>query len=298
MTITFHHPPVPNSTNPLVDFQPADISHYPGNKEKGIYIYGIRAKVDGGLKFIPIVVGEGGDLRKRLYNDHYLGKFATPLARLFGDLSGVSGDAKEIWDFSKYEFTLSEIIAIYADALIYDTNPLKISPKVAYAAKLNNLIFFQDETFFYLKHGMAQPAAKRDIKVEESIKQLFALVPRTSYIPLIQLNSINQHITRILSTLINLKSNFYYLYASNKDENNSEGLNNILTNVPTRKDVEFIIKDKLSLIHIYTTADAKNSGALTKVNINLSKIQNELVNVGSHRYIDTSTGEYKKPLIY
>jgi hypothetical protein len=295
MTITFHHPPVPNSTNPLVDFQPADINHYPGNDEKGIYIYGIRAKVDGGLKFIPIVVGEGGDLRKRLYNDHYLGKFATPLARLFGDLSRASGDAKEIWDFSKYEFTLSEIIDIFDDALKYDTKPAKGITKVAHVACLKNLIFFQDAAFFHQKTKIVKLPWITNLRIEEAIYYLMTL---SSQKEPDKFNDISNIITRITSTLINFKSNFYYVYTSNKDENNSEEVNNILTNVPTRKGVEFIIKDKLRLIHIYTTADAKNSGALTKINIDLSKVQDELVNVGNHGYNDPVTRNFKNPLTF
>ena len=147
-TITFHHPSILG--NPLENFHPWDEEHYPDKNEQGIYIYGIRAKVGERIKFIPIVVGESGKLRERLYQDHYLGKFATPLDRLFGESKKASGDAKEIWDFSKNRFKLAEIEAIYNDALKYDSITSRGTKKLEYVAKLSNLIFFQDADFFHL----------------------------------------------------------------------------------------------------------------------------------------------------
>ena len=148
MTITFHHPPDSESSNPWVGFQPWNDKHYPPEDEQGMYIYGIRAQVDGILKFIPIVVGESKNLRRRLFTEHYLGKFSIPLARLFGDVSKKPGDAKEIWDFSKNDFTLAEIQAIYNDTLIYDKKPPTGTTKVEHVAKLKNLIFFRMQLFF------------------------------------------------------------------------------------------------------------------------------------------------------
>jgi len=293
MTITFHHPPVPNSTNPLVDFQPWNEHHYPPKDEQGMYIYGIRAQVDGILKFIPIVVGEGGDLRKRLYNDHYLGKFATPLARLFGDLSRASGAAKEIWDFSKDDFTLAEIKAIYCDTLQYDTIHTKGRGKVHRVAKLKNLIFFQDAAFFHQKTEIVNLPWITNLRIEEAIYYLMTL---SSQKEPDKFNVISNLITRIISTLINFKSNFYYVYASHKDDNNSGEVNTILSNDKARKIVENTVKKKLNNINIHTTAAA--SSKTLPIKIDLSKIQNELVNVRDHIYNNPLTNEYKNPLIY
>jgi hypothetical protein len=302
MKITLHHPPVSKLINPLEDLHPWNEVHYPPKDEQGIYIYGIRTQVDGIIKFVPIVVGESGNLRERLYNQHYLGKFATPLNRLFGDLIKAPGDPKEIWDFYKNDFKLAEIKEIYKDASLYDKKLPKGTSKVKHVAKLDKLIFFQDETFFYLKHGMSPPKAISNIKIEESVPYLFSLVAQTPHIPITQLNSINQHISRIINTLVNFKSNFYYVYASTN--NNSEDVNKILSDEPTRKKLEYEIKKKLKLIGIHTTAKAskiKKSSQfnidVSKINIDLSRVQDELVNVGSNGYNDIVTGNFKRPLI-
>ena len=77
MTVTFKHPPVPTLENPDVlsldpfnEFNPANELHYP--TKAGVYIYGLRVEVEGqGRKFVPLCVGEAGDLRERLFKDHY-----------------------------------------------------------------------------------------------------------------------------------------------------------------------------------------------------------------------------------
>ena len=277
LKITFHHPPVSKLINPLENFHPWLEEFYPPENEQGIYIYGIRAKVGERIKFIPLVVGQSGDLLKRLYQDHYLGKFATPLDRLLGKKVKASGDAKEIWDFSGNDFELADIKDIYNDALSYDTKPPRGTSKVKHVAKLDKLIFFQDADFFHEKTGIAKLPGKTDLKIEESIYYLMFL---SSLSKPNELDSTSQCITRIISTLINFKSNFYYVYASTT--NNSKDLNKYLSNKEHRENLEYEIKEKLRLIGIHTTAKARKSKTPIKINLDLSKVQDELVNVGSH----------------
>lgn len=290
MSIIFHHPPT-GTANPFADFRPWDSGHYPPEREKGVYIYGIRARVDGHMKFIPIVVGEGV-LHTRLFKDHYLGKFANPLSILLGDRSKKSGDAKELWDFSKSDLSVGEIVNIYKDIDEYD-NCLRKKNKLNLVSQLQNLIFFRDRDFFHLKHLPSVPlSGKRiNLKAEESIDYLIDTIacnPNNN-------SRISQHVKRILSTLGSFRDRFYYVYASNA--NNPDRDPEIdFTNKGVLRSIEKQTKEKLKTINIQTSAGATPGVIANSIDIDLSIIQKELVNVGGHSYNDV-TGNYVTPLI-
>ena len=63
---------------------------------------------------------------------------------------------------------------------------------------------------------------------------------------------------------------------------NAKDLNKYLSNKEHRENLEYEIKEKLRLIGIHTTAKARKSKTPIKINLDLSKVQDELVNVGSH----------------
>jgi hypothetical protein len=283
MKITFHHPPT-GTTNPLIDFEPWNPSHYPPTGEVGVYIYGIRAKLDGVLKFIPIVVGEGS-LGVRLFTDHYNGKFVNPLEILLGYSSYKSGDPKELWDFSKHAFNISDIKNIYSDMSAY--NRLTSSHKIIGASKLTKLIFFQNADFFHQKLGITSLPWKTDLKTEQSIPYLLNLSGCCSAD---KLTPISELITRIITTLNNFRKDFYFVYAS--DKNNEEI---VLSDSASRKHVEYQVKESLKKIDIHTTADA-GTKLTTPIQIDISRIKNELVNVHGHSY-DDPFGNYINPLI-
>lgn len=279
MKVTFHHPL--KTANSLIEFDPSSPSHYPPVGEEGVYIYGIRVKVDGVLMFIPIVVGEG-NLRKRLYNDHYIGKFAAPLAILLGDKKVKSGDAKELWDFSKSDLAVSELSSIYQDIDNYD-KALGKRGKLSRVAHLVHLIFFQDSDFFNLKHWLESVGNNHNVKIEQSIDYLIKLhsSPSTSTI---------EHITRIITALSNFKQNFYYVFASTQNNAEIDLGNRVL-----RESIEKQTKKQLKSIGLYTTADGRK-GAEISIKLDLNKIKDELANLGGHEYNDRF-GNYINPLI-
>jgi hypothetical protein len=281
--VVFKHPLTNNS---LVNFDPSNKNHYPQKGEKGVYIYGLRLKIDGELKFIPIVVGESDDLHRRLFTEHYKEKFDNPLSILLGIPSNASGDAKEIWDFSKRNYQLNELIAIYNDLSYYDSQ-LYSRNKCLNVATLSHLIFFQNSDFFHLKHNAIPLVNKIKVKTENSIDVLINLINNGG----INVIDVKQHIGKILSTLVNFRDNFYFVYAKNDLDNAELDFNNEVI----RLDIEKQTKDKLKLINIHTTADAKSVDKTIPIKIDLSNVRNELINIGNHNYNDN--GNYINPFI-
>jgi hypothetical protein len=285
MKITFQHPQT-GTANPLIDFDPTNEKHYPTKNESGVYIYGIRAKVDSRLKFIPIVVGEG-NLYKRLYKDHYLGKFANPLAILLGDNSKKSGDAKELWDFSKTNMSIPELMNIYKDIDLYDKY-LGKRGKLSLVALLHNLIFFQNSDFFHLKHSISPLGGNVNVKTEESIGYLIDIIVK-GYTT--NNKNISVHASRILLTLGNFRDKFYYVYASAKNNPETD-----FADKGVLHSIEKQTKEKLKKINIHTSAGEMAGTIKDSIEIDLSGIQNELVNIGEHDF-NNPNGNYKNPLI-
>jgi hypothetical protein len=296
MSIIFHHPPT-RTVNPLTDFEPWNPLHYPGNIEAGLYIYGIRAKVHGKLKFIPLVVGESMDLRKRLFEDHYNGKYVKAFENLIYGGNRPISERKEIWNFSKCRYDLPELRLIYGDMAVYNSHPRgrKLPPFLTTIATLQQLLYFQNVDLYNYRFILTEPI--RNIRSDQAIRllmeksgdPLFAAVK-----VLMQLNAAN-----LILTLKNFNENFYFVYASHNNQLDKENLpenQNLLISDTGRRAAEHQLKDKLKNIHIHTTADSKNIKNSCFLQFDISKIQNELVNVGGHPYND-STGNYKTPLI-
>jgi hypothetical protein len=146
MNIEFQVPP---NTTSLANFEPANRNHYPDSSEKGIYIYGIRLRVNSELKFVPVVVGEGS-LVSRLYIDHYQKKFLNPINFIAGYSKKRSGDPKELWDFSKLDVNNKDLNGLYTDICKYNS-PHKKGGKTKMASHLNHLLYFQDVNFYNYK---------------------------------------------------------------------------------------------------------------------------------------------------
>lgn len=289
MKITFHHPQKPKDAvtwNPLADFDPSNEMHYPEKDVLGVYIYGIRAKVNGVLKFIPIVVGEG-KLHQRLYKDHYIGKFANPLYILLGDKTKKSGDAKELWDFSNSNLSIYDLINIYNDINKYNTF-LGKRGKLSMVVHLNNLIFFQNSDFFHLKHATKPLNKKINIKTEESIDYLLDILIKGYTTNVVD---IREHASRILLTLRNFREEFYYVYACAKNNPEIDFINKGVLH-----SIEKQTKEKLQSINLHTSAGEVQGSIKDSIEIDLSEIQNQLVNIGGHEYNDAN-GNYINPLI-
>jgi hypothetical protein len=280
MKVKFNHPPT-GTRDPLNDFDPTKQCHYP--KTNGVYIYGIRLKINKELKFVPLVVGEG-NLYKRLYKDHYLGKFNSPFLSI-NNIPSKIGDNKELWNFPDKNYNILDICKVYKDMEIYDST--KSSLRYQLAKKLHELIYFQD--FIFYQNLISQNfSSKNNLNIIDAYNHL-----QTGA------NLFNNYALKIKHTLDNFNSNFYYIYADlyNKnhielDDVEVEKYNNwdnpkcytknsngkIITTL-----IEKSVKNALKKINISTTAATANKGVLN-MDIIFSNVQNELVNVGGHNY--------------
>jgi hypothetical protein len=265
--IIFNHPPV---ANPFVNFDPSNKEHYPDENQIGVYILGIKAKVDDELKFIPLVVGEG-KLRNRLYKDHYLSKFVTPLINLAEGKFKKIKEKKEIWNFSNSSYKKSELKRIYAEMHTYDKLPRigkKEKTSITKISGLRNLLYFQNKNFFNCRFGDFRNE-HINLQSDEAILYLSELLNDKKYVN--NHLDIQKNMFELVLTLKNLCDNFYYVYS------NHDILNRTNSN---RHFVEVKTKEELNKKGIYTTADSNRPGTesnITELTIDFSKIQNELI---------------------
>jgi hypothetical protein len=274
MNITFHHPPALDaagnlSKNPFIDFDPQNEKHYPTKDKEGVYILGLKAKVDGELKFIPLVVGEG-QLRKRLYTDHYKGKYVTPLNNLLESKPKKIKEKKEIWDFSKSSYEKSELQKIYEEMKAYDTLPRngrQEKPFLTKIASLEHLLYFQNINFFNCRYGKFNDS-HIDLGSDEAVLLLCQMLNDKKYSKHhlnIQINLI-----KLVLALKNLSDNFYFIYAVNEDLKSSDN----------RKFIEVTLKENFGRIGIYTTADSHKKGnPQDKPTINFNKVKEILIQI-------------------
>ncbi len=269
MKVIFHHPLKTN--NPLIDFDPSNPDHYPSDGEVGVYIHGIRAKVDGILKFIPIVVGEG-KLHNALYERHYIGKYLSAFENLTNFKQKSISEPKEIWDFSRTRYSTKDLGNIYSDMGIYDSLPRrgrKKHPFLRTIASLNSLLYFQNNDFYNYRFRLTEPI--RDIRSDEAVRLLAAKATTALNAKLkcsIEANYIN-----LILTLKNFTENFYFVYSVDPS----------LNALANRHAAEVATKSVLKKLGINTTADSNRKGNITLINqIDLSNIQNDLVNLGNH----------------
>ncbi len=256
------HPTVifPNgnvSNNTFLDFDPNNPNHYP--KVAGVYIYGIKIKVDNELKFVPICVGESLNLRKRLFNDHYQGKFVKNYQNIINGTNQKIKENKELWNFSLPEITILQVAHLYCDMRIYNImRNERNRTSNQFLVRLNalrNLIYFQNENFFKIKHGLLfQPNHSNLSASEAALKYSGSSM-------------------MIEETLKNFCKNFYFVYADDIDIEDYS-----FSNVEDRLNVEVKLKDFLgNNFGIYTTADSNRKGRDFYVNFDFTAIENELI---------------------
>jgi len=264
--IKLKHPPLIDSNgvlskNPFFDFDPQNSLHYP--KGSGIYIYGIKVEVDGEMKFVPICVGESKDLKKRLYNDHYIGKFKNPSDILNNGQQLKLGDNKELWDFSKKKYSIKHIQLVYNQ--MYNYNSTKSVLRYNLLRLLSELIYFQDFRFY---ENLFNPPAnvKNDLNIVDTVIE-------------IQKRYNNQvakvYVSKIKAALDNFTNNFYFVYANTVD---NEDIN--LSSQEARLNIEVKLNQALiDQFDIYTTADNRRTGRDFPIQFDLSLISNQLVNL-------------------
>lgn len=250
MTIKFNHPPV---SNPFNNFCPEESTHYPTGD--GVYIYGMKLTINDEEKFVPMYVGNG-NLKDRL-TKHYT------------DLKTNGKSRKELFNFSEESLTLKELKGIYNDMLIYDrlTNYKPcITPQQPTVFNLEALIYFQCMSIYDYKlntniyKAQAQLLIKNNPNGDLNQFQINKLSPKPQ-----------EYFNLVQKTKKNFTTKFYYIYAEYPD-----------VNLPP----DFFkheAKNALKKISIYTTAKHIDKEIPQALTVDLSNIQNELVNVsGSH----------------
>jgi len=264
--LKLQHPPVVDSfgkfsNDPFNDFDPNNRMHYPNGS--GVYIYGIKVEIDGICKFVPLCVGESLDLKKRIFNDHYKGKFFKNYLNLFSKKQKQIKEKKELWDFSKNKMSILDLAKIYCDMRVYILiNSGRNRKSYEYMLRLNqlkNLIYFQNKNYFNAKYRNNHQNNFENISASEACVQF----PKS--------------FDEISSTLKNFTENFYFVYA-NKIENEKINLNNL----EDRLNIEVKLSQELiNQFDIYTTADKNRKGRDFNIQFDFSLIQSQIVNLKS-----------------
>ncbi len=294
MRVTFQHPPTGTLT-PFIDFDPGNVDHYP--KGPGGYIYGIKLEIEisGALvkKFVPLCVGETINLSTRLYNDHFIRKFQNVNDNITKAAGKVTGDNKELWDFSFPSYSQYDISSLYTDMDFYDVNNTgggkTLRPYLDHLARINYLIYFQNLNYFLVKYKNILQNPHVNYSPDQMVNQLYNL---TEGLYKNQKESILQNCDKIIRTINNLSVNFYFIYF--QDENITMKESDIsCADSDSRHNFEKSIKNNLHNINIYTTADARGGDIFDNLEVDLSLIQDDLINLGNHNYGDS----YVNPLI-
>jgi len=244
-----------------------------------VYIYGVLNDVDGEQKFIPLNVGETTKGINRL-NQH----FNSLVSKKY---------RKEIFNLEKSTYILQEIISIYSDMLIYDRFRLSNHKKGKNQAFSNHfpilmsaiesLLYFQDMAFYDTKTN-SNTNSSFSLHGNKDIDDALILLNQIG-------NPIHQQIANKLQhTIKNITANFYFIYADEylDDEGQLHSINPADT-----KHFEALTKKALSNIGIHTTSPCDSSD-LKNEHIDLSCIQNILINVGNHCY---GCQKYIQPLV-
>lgn len=242
--------------------KPSSLSGYELKEVCGVYIYGLLLDVlseEGVIekKFCPLAVGESKKLRQRLIRDKYK-KFKT----------GGTG-VKELFNFSKVEFTMPEIISIYKDMSAYD---LLIDSEVKTLELMRNkcrgemkhLIYYQD---FNVTNAFLQTPF---IKMEDNKDQIKTIA---------ELKKIHIADSILLSKQIELtkqtyEDRFYFVLATNQEQDNPDF---DLCNENERKKVETCVKRFLRIMKIYTTEKENKKLPPCSIDVDLSEIKDILI---------------------
>ena len=271
MTIKFNHPPLTGTTDPFNDFKPNESTHYPTGK--GLYIYGLRLKIDGvdGKKFVPLVVGITYEqpLKKRLF-EHY-SKNST---------GGASVQAK--FNFSIEKYRCQQLKELYEDMEKYD-KLLHSKDKLNKIIKmdLKNLIYLQDLNFYFQKFGNWE--LNENINCSDNCMVQYKGVFDRIFKPLFPNNDLIDAIKdQIKKTKAKFDEDFYYVYAGfNKVHISGENVPNNPTNLKLKhflEELEYATKHALHKIGIYTTAGEERIATMATT-IDISEIKNCLINL-------------------
>jgi len=248
-------------------FNPSYFEKVP--KSPGVYIVGVKIPVNGqGEKFCPLYVGIRDNIKNRIKAHH----------KYNGYLNG----KKELFDLNKpIEIIYSEIKKYNS---IWMNSNKNSSDKLKLHGYLPNLIWFNNSSFFdnylQLPIGTSQYRDNHDWHNGSLIKDL----------PLLSVKK--QKETRNLINKINntkkmIFDRFYYAYYVYETSNEYKTIK------PNLEEIEAATKFALTTLNIHTTGEVSGKGksifrilqskssSKSNFNIDLSCIQNEIVNLSN-----------------
>ena len=236
-----------------------------GNDKLGVYIWGVKLNIEGVIIFCPIYVGEGW-LRNCLQLRHYNRNvnYGSHRKELF-DLAILQANHVDF-----YTRVLQQYNALYMN--FYPNNGGAIQNAMLIAL-INDLVYFQSQNHMnWFCHGVNHPQVALNHTHGEAFANYNALCVAG-----------NGNACNLSNTMVAAKNtiacNFYFIYATLEDIRNENPNDfNHLTNDQLKQDVEHATKRALEKVNIYTVG--KGVGEFPRMNINLTAIQNDLINVG------------------
>ena len=236
------------------------------NGVSGVYIYGVKLTIEEqGEKFVPLYVGQG-NLIGRL-TSHYNGLkiLGNSLKELF-KLNGIT--------------TIIDLLNLYQSQLIYDSYTGKGGvPTHPYRVTVPSLIFYNDINFFNGKLALNPPIIAGAGVGHNAIVQLLNATGNPIAIALAN---------DIVNTKAVYTTSFHFVYTTLPDIEKQVDIS--YPSLPQGygrgglilERVEYATKKALQRIGINTTADTKDG--YLPMNIDLTAIQNNLINVGGHNF--------------
>jgi hypothetical protein len=277
MTIIYNHPPV-TIGNPFQNFNPNNRHHYP-NGMSGIYVWGLKIKINQALKFVPLYVGIAKDLGERLWT-HYCNN------RENGN-----------WNWYVFNYcsvkNLSDVTDLYKSIYTADFNIKKINKSFKHRYT-DKLVWFNDKEFFNLKLSTNHSNYFSDAGVLSSI------LPGGDLDQIILADNSKKSTCNILKNNIicskkNFNDNFYFVYSTLDTSNEPWSIKK--NDGPVKKqarNIEVATKFLLQKIGVFTGSDSKNKvDNFNTIQIDLQNIQNDLINLG----FSNNENHYNSPLI-
>lgn len=252
------YPPTKITGKPASRFAPSDPNNYP--KRPGVYMYGLRLPIDNEVKFIPLYVGKHKtNVGNRIFEHYYQER-----------MPGSSN--KEIFDLTNLK-DLASVKRFYHAMKEYDSYKGKHSNRLM----IEELIWFNDKVFFDEYISSKTGKATNLSQYISGSGHLASLYPDCGDLDMIKAKDgstivcIDDLKRRIISSKSLFSDSFYYAYAAVEKTD------------PTNISLyENSTKRALQSIGLYTTAYANKE--ILDIDIDLSEIQDELVNVGCPSY--------------
>jgi hypothetical protein len=292
-TIKFTTNLISSSSKPW-KFNPNELNAIPN--KPGVYIVGVKIDINGqGEKFCPLIVGQSTNLKNRITGHRDPDNTSTSRGEL--------NSFKEIFNFEvlhKNPSNFYEDIKIWDEGWISKHHKKRTDLKIlCESIKLNHnsLIWFPNPIFYDVYFGVAS-----NININVALNRHNATIQKRNNLTDISSQNAKDLINKINKARTQINDNYFIAYAYSNSEMNEDV---DFKNVVLREEIESATKWKL-LNHLKISTYAGINGAGKNIwskletgqNINLdldlSAIQNDLVNLGGHTF---GSPNYNSPLI-